>query len=87
VPGLLNGGGSFGPRVVSGNGPDELWAIIGAWTKDSLGVPIFPDGRAATIAHEFAHSYVNPVVAHHLDRFALFAEHCPQVAAIMREQA
>lgn len=87
VPGLLNGGGSFGPRVEGGTGPDELWAIIGAWTKDSLGVPTFPEARAATIAHEFAHSYVNPMVAKHLGRFEPFAASCPQVATIMREQA
>ncbi|HET9134773.1 MAG TPA: DUF4932 domain-containing protein [Gemmatimonadales bacterium] len=87
VPGLLNGGGSFGPRVSPGDGPDELWAILGTWASDSSGIPLFPDGHAFTIAHEFAHSYVNPMVAKHLALFEPFAAGCPQLEAAMRAQS
>lgn len=87
VPGLLNGGGSFGPKVAPSEGPQELWAIIGTWTTDSTGLPIFPASRAYTIAHEFAHSFVNPMVERHRARFEGFAAGCPAVADVMAAQA
>lgn len=87
VPGLLNGGGSFGPRVAPREGPEELWAIIGTWTHDSAGLPTFPEGRAYTIAHEFAHSFVNPVISRHREQFEGFATGCRAVADLMAPQA
>jgi hypothetical protein len=87
VPGLLNGGGSFGPRVAPREGPEELWAIIGTWTHDSTGIPTFPEGRAYTIAHEFAHSFVNPVIARHRQQFEGFATGCEAVSDLMAPQA
>jgi hypothetical protein len=87
VPGLLNGGGSFGPRVAPHNGPEELWAIIGTWSHDSTGTPTFPASRAYTIAHEFAHSFVNPVIAKHRKKFEEFATGCEAVADLMAPQA
>lgn len=87
VPGLLNGGGSFGPRVAPREGPEELWAIIGTWSHDSTGTPTFPEIRAYTIAHEFAHSFVNPVIASHRSKFEGFAAGCQAVADLMAPQA
>ncbi len=87
VPGLLTGGGSFGPRVAPNEGPEELWAIIGTWTHDSTGTPTFPESRAYTIAHEFAHSFVNPVIARHRSQFERFATGCEAVADLMAPQA
>lgn len=87
VPGLLNGGGSFGPRVAPHDGPEELWAIIGTWSHDSAGIPTFPESRAYTIAHEFAHSFVNPVIAAHRVKFEGFAAGCQSVADLMAPQA
>ncbi len=87
VPGLLTGGGSFGPRVAPREGPEELWAIIGTWTYDSTGTPTFPESRAYTIAHEFAHSFVNPVISRHRPQFEGFATGCEAVADLMAPQA
>lgn len=87
VPALLNGGGSFGPRVAPVGGPEELWAIIGTWAHDSAGLPTFPESRAYTIAHEFAHSFVNPVIARHRASFEGFATGCEAVADLMAPQA
>jgi uncharacterized protein Usg len=66
VLGMLNGGGSYGTRLTKPDGQEELYSIVGVWTLDSQGQPIFPPGIAYTIVHEFTHSYTNALV----DRFA-----------------
>lgn len=65
VPGLANGGGSYGPKVVCPDGQEELYAIIGVWQVDSAGLPTFTESMIGTVVHEFNHSHVNPVVARH----------------------
>jgi hypothetical protein len=63
IVGLLNGGGCYGVTVRPADGRDEIKAIIGAWSFDEQGRPVFTDGGfAATIMHEFCHAYVNPLV-------------------------
>lgn len=87
VPGLLNGGGSFGPSVSPREGSTELWAIIGTWNSDSAGLPVFPEALGSTIAHEFAHSFINKVVARHRSAYEGFAPTYDQVATVMRAQS
>lgn len=88
VPGLANGGGSFGPRVVFPDGTEELYAIIGVSQVDSTGLPRFSEGMIGTVVHEFNHSYVNPVVAGQAARFELAGPRVYQaVAEEMRGQA
>ncbi len=66
IVGLLNGGGNYGMKVVHPDGRLEILPIIGASRFDAAGLPIFNSNDAGTVAHEFCHSFCNPLV----DRFA-----------------
>jgi hypothetical protein len=68
--GVNNGGGNYGPRVVFPDGREELFSIIGAGRIDSTGMPVFGKSSLPTIIHEFNHSFVNPVVDAHFEKFA-----------------
>jgi hypothetical protein len=74
APGLCNAIGSFGPRLRTSEGADEFWAVISVGQPDSTGIPRFGRGIVPTIIHEFAHSFVNPIVQARFDRFAPAAE-------------
>ncbi|MBS1828354.1 MAG: DUF4932 domain-containing protein [Acidobacteria bacterium] len=62
VPGLTNGTSSYGPRFVGMDGAEELFAIIGIFSLDGDGMPVFSTGVSSTVVHEFSHSFVNPSV-------------------------
>lgn len=60
VLGLANGGGNYGPKVVWPDGKETFYAIMGAWSFDSTGRPVFDvKGYLPTLIHEFNHSFVN----------------------------
>ncbi|HLX67841.1 MAG TPA: DUF4932 domain-containing protein [Puia sp.] len=60
VLGLANGGGNYGPKVVWPDGRETFYAIMGAWSFDSTGKPVFDvKGYLPTLIHEFNHSFVN----------------------------
>ncbi|MCJ8292705.1 MAG: DUF4932 domain-containing protein [Flavobacteriales bacterium] len=62
VNGLGNGGGNYGPSI-SINGKEFIYAIMGTWSVDSLGVPLYEvDDYFPTLLHEFNHSFVNHIV-------------------------
>jgi len=62
VNGLGNGGGNYGPSITL-NGKEFIYAIMGTWSVDSLGVPQYEvDDYFPTLLHEFNHSFVNHVV-------------------------
>jgi hypothetical protein len=65
MPGLLNGPGSYGPRVIYPDGREDLFTILGVWMLDSEGLPRFDQRVLGTIVHEFCHSFVNPLVYKH----------------------
>jgi len=67
VPGLVNGGPSYGPHVTLADGVEEIYAIPGVWKVDSDGLPVFDASWGAIVVHEFSHSYANPLI----DKFAL----------------
>ncbi len=67
--GVNNGGGNYGPRVVSPDGREELYSIIGVPGVDSTGSPAFDASVLPTIIHEFCHSFVNPAIDRHFPRF------------------
>ena len=88
VLGLLNGGGSYGPRCRRADGKEELFCILGVWRADKDGVPRFDRSMIDTVVHEFCHSYANPVIekiAQELEPAgkSLF----PRAAKIMKRQA
>ncbi len=67
VLGLLNGGGSYGPKVVYPDGREDLYTILGVWMTDDSGLPEFNDRVLGTVVHEFCHSFANPIVDRHAD--------------------
>jgi len=67
VPGLLNGGGCYGPHFHEAGGGDEYYCVLGVWKTDAQGLPEFERDAMGTVVHEFCHSYANPLVFRHLD--------------------
>ncbi|MDR2683883.1 MAG: DUF4932 domain-containing protein [Prevotellaceae bacterium] len=67
VASLLNGGGNYGANTESLNGKKEIFSIIGCWQTDSLGIPQYSTGVVSIVAHEFNHSFVDPLI----DKFYL----------------
>lgn len=63
VAGLGNGGQNYGPSVQLANNKREVYAIMGAWLTDSLGIVVFPERvYLNTLIHEFSHSFVNHLI-------------------------
>lgn len=86
--GMLNGGQCYGPHVVLPDGSKELWCVLGVWKTDAEGAPAFDKAVVATIAHEFCHSYTNPLVDKHESELRAAGEKIfPQVAEAMSKQA
>ena len=65
VPGLLTGLMSFGVHA----GADEIYAIMSLEAPDEAGIPALGLLTEEYLVHELAHSYVNPVVSEHVERF------------------
>jgi len=61
VPGITNGGSSYGASLTAEDGVEEIYAIPGVWQVDASGIPIFTQALT-TLVHEFVHSYANPVI-------------------------
>lgn len=60
VNGLGNGGGNFGTSITLPNGKRKVYAIMGTWETDSLGMAKFTlDNYFPILLHEFNHSFVN----------------------------
>jgi hypothetical protein len=88
VAGLLTGGHNYGPRVDFPDGRSRVYSIMGVWAVQEDGLPRFPADAAATLVHEFSHSFVNPVVNRHLAALQAAGERImPRVAGVMRDQA
>jgi hypothetical protein len=88
IPGLLNGGASYGPRVRHPDGREELFSILGVWKTDAEGWPRFDADIVHTVVHEFSHSFCNALVEEHLAELRPAAERIwPHVEAAMRDQA
>ena len=66
INGLGNGGASYGPKIIYPNENEVVYAIMGTWSVDSLGVPKYEmKDYFPTILHEFNHSFVNHIVKKH----------------------
>ena len=61
VPSVVSGGGNSGLVLLSEDGREETYAMIGVWRVDGEGQPFFGRQMLPTLVHEFAHSYVNPL--------------------------
>jgi hypothetical protein len=70
VIGLGLGGGNFGAKVNFPGGKEDTYAIMGTWSIDSTGNPVYTVGNnLPTIIHEFNHSSVNPLTKKHENEF------------------
>ena len=60
INGLVNGGSNYGVSFSPTAGKKEVYAIMGAWSMDSVGKPTFAINEYfPTLLHEFNHSFVN----------------------------
>lgn len=70
VNGLGNGGGNYGPDIVFKNGKREVYAIMGTWSVDSLGMAKFDSkDYFPTLLHEFNHSFINYLIEKYQNGF------------------
>jgi hypothetical protein len=83
VPGLLTGLMSFGVRA----GADEIYAIMSLEAPDQAGIPAVGLLTEEYLVHELAHSYVNPVVSDHVERFDGPSPDLDAAAPAMAQQA
>jgi hypothetical protein len=67
VLGFLNGSGNYGPRFSAGK-IHEKYAIIGMPLPDAEGNPVFSPRQLEIVAHEFCHSFANPVVDKYMEQ-------------------
>jgi len=67
VLGFLNGPSNYGPRFTDGK-IREKYAIIGMSLPDADGNPVFHPRKLETTAHEFCHSFTNPVVDKYIEQ-------------------
>lgn len=85
---LLDGPNGRGVSVLHPGGREEIFAVMGVTQFDAKGVPMIADSIAPWLVHEFAHSYVNPLVDRHEQALQPAGEriykHC---ATIMANQA
>ncbi len=68
VNALGNGGCNYGVKMKDIDSKELVYAIMGTWTTDSLGVPIYKtNDYFPIIIHEFNHSFINHNVDECLD--------------------
>lgn len=63
--GLLNGGANYGVGVTHADGREEFTPVIGVSSFDAEGLPLFGAEVLPLLAHEFCHSYTNPIADAH----------------------
>ncbi len=86
--GMLNGAANYGPKVTYSDGKEELLPIIGASSFDKEGIPVFGDRHSALVAHEFCHSYCNPLVEKHAEKLVPLGDKIfPRRENLLRPQA
>ena len=81
VLGFVNAFANYGVRFET-SGVSEKYAIVGMRPFDLANTVMFLPQQVETAAHEFCHSFANPVVEKHMDRLQpagerLFAAHGP----------
>lgn len=63
IIGCGNGGQNYGPSTNSPKEGKQIYAIMGSWSFDKEGNPIFKeDNYLPTLIHEFNHSFINPLL-------------------------
>ncbi|MDN3707021.1 DUF4932 domain-containing protein [Myroides ceti] len=82
INGLGNGGGNYGPSINLPNGKRDVYAIMGTWKTDSLGMAEFTiENYFPTLLHEFNHSFVNYLLQKNPEPFRANGEKIYKVVA------
>jgi hypothetical protein len=88
IVGLLNGGANYGCKVRSPDGREEILPILGVDRFDAAGFPLFDTETSGLAAHEFCHSYCNPLIDRFADQLLPPAEKIyPHRAGLLKNQA
>ena len=70
VNGLGNGGANYGVDVLLPNKSRKVYAIMGTWTVDNLGMAEFGfNDYFPILIHEFNHSFVNNLIEKNIEKF------------------
>ncbi len=70
VNGLGNGGANYGVDIIFDNGERDVYAIMGTWNVDSLGMATFGmNDYFPILLHEFNHSFVNNLIDKNIKAF------------------
>ena len=68
IIGVGNGGNSYGPPLDYLNGNRKVYAIMGLWSVDNEGMPLFAVNQYfPVVIHEFCHSFVNTLTDKNYD--------------------
>jgi hypothetical protein len=63
IIGLGNGGCNYGAKLIYPDKKEDIYAVMGTWSTDSLGVPIYSaKDYLPILIHEFNHSFVNQLI-------------------------
>jgi hypothetical protein len=89
VLGLGNGGGNYGPKIIYPDGRESVYAIMGTWSVDSMGLPEYKTANYfPTLLHEFNHSFINHLVVKNKTELKNSGQEIyRQVKDVMRSQA
>jgi predicted Ser/Thr protein kinase len=79
--GLLNGYDNYGTSCRDSEGNEELFCILGVSETDAQGCPKFRDDMLRIVAHEFCHSYANPIIDRHTKELELAGKKLFQLVA------
>lgn len=83
---LGNGNGCYGPSYTNPEGKKNAFAIMGVWSTDKAGMPVFDaSGYSPVIIHEFNHSFVNPLLASEANK-ALFRKNGEAIFEMLKEE-
>lgn len=81
---MSNGGGNYGASVDGKDGHRNVYAIMGSWSVDSVGMIHYPrNAYFPILLHEFNHSFVNHLIEANLDSLRASGE---QIIALVGEQ-
>lgn len=87
VPALVNGPGCYGVSTRARR-REEMYCVLGVWDHNLFGMPSFDSSMLGTVAHEFSHSFCNPIVDAHMGELKEAGERMfPPIKDKMAQQA
>ena len=87
ILGVGNGGNNYGPSLDYINNDRKVYAIMGLWSVDNEGMPVFTVNQYFPILiHEFCHSFANYLIEKNNDAFRESGEKIFQVVKSKMER-